>query len=89
MSTIRGANKIVVISAGKVVEQGTHDELMALKSEYYSLVTTQVQTTEAISKLDRANSVGVEEMDNISVGKEVVEVVYLNILLLNISKKFN
>lgn len=74
LSTIRGANKIVVISAGKVVEQGTHDELMALKSEYYSLVTTQVQTTEAISKLDRANSVGVEEMDNISVGKEVVEI---------------
>lgn len=31
LSTIRNANKIVVISKGKVAEQGTHDELMALK----------------------------------------------------------
>lgn len=43
LSTIRGANKIVVISNGKVVEQGTHHELMELKNEYYSLVTTQVE----------------------------------------------
>ncbi|KAH0811670.1 hypothetical protein GEV33_011121 [Tenebrio molitor] len=42
LSTIRGANKIVVISKGKVVEQGTHNELMSLKNEYYNLVTTQV-----------------------------------------------
>lgn len=32
----------MVISKGQVVEQGTHDELMALKQEYFSLVTTQV-----------------------------------------------
>ncbi|XP_050298459.1 ATP-dependent translocase ABCB1 [Anthonomus grandis grandis] len=43
LSTIRGANKIVVMSKGKVVEQGTHDELMQLGNEYYTLVTTQVQ----------------------------------------------
>ncbi|KAJ8944821.1 hypothetical protein NQ318_013158 [Aromia moschata] len=50
LSTIRGANKIVVISNGKVVEQGTHGELMALKSEYYSLVTTQVQSSTMAEK---------------------------------------
>lgn len=36
----------MVVSDGQVVEQGTHDELMALKSDYYSLVTTQVTTDE-------------------------------------------
>lgn len=46
LSTIRGANKIIVISNGKVVEQGTHDELMQLGHEYYTLVTTQVQSSE-------------------------------------------
>lgn len=42
LSTIRGANKIVVISNGNVVEEGHHDELMAKRGEYYNLVTTQV-----------------------------------------------
>ncbi|CAG9761758.1 unnamed protein product [Ceutorhynchus assimilis] len=46
LSTIRGANKIVVISNGKVVEQGTHEELMKLENAYYTLVTTQVQGSE-------------------------------------------
>ncbi|RZC33786.1 multidrug resistance protein 1, partial [Asbolus verrucosus] len=52
LSTIRGANKIVVISKGKVVEQGTHKELMALKNEYYNLVTTQVAGSESLGKTD-------------------------------------
>ncbi|KAJ3662142.1 hypothetical protein Zmor_006501 [Zophobas morio] len=42
LSTIRHAHKIVVISKGKVVEQGEHHELMDLKGEYFKLVTAQV-----------------------------------------------
>lgn len=49
LSTIRGANKIVVISEGKVVEQGTHDELMDLKGEYFSLVTMQVSSDDSVT----------------------------------------
>ncbi|KAI7815643.1 ABC subfamily B member 5, partial [Rhyzopertha dominica] len=56
LSTIRGANKIVVISKGQVVEQGTHDELMALKQEYFSLVTTQVTSDDIDRKPDAALS---------------------------------
>ncbi|ERL93338.1 hypothetical protein D910_10631 [Dendroctonus ponderosae] len=52
LSTIRGANKIVVISDGKVVEQGTHEDLMELKKEYYTLVTTQVQGSEKFENID-------------------------------------
>ncbi|ENN73431.1 hypothetical protein HUJ04_004060 [Dendroctonus ponderosae] len=51
LSTIRGANKIVVISDGKVVEQGTHEDLMELKKEYYTLVTTQVQGSEKFENI--------------------------------------
>lgn len=42
LSTIRGADKIIVLSNGVVVEQGNHKELMDLKKHYYSLITTQV-----------------------------------------------
>jgi ATP-binding cassette subfamily B (MDR/TAP) protein 1 len=41
LSTIRNADKIHVIQGGKVVESGTHDELLALKEYYYRLVQKQ------------------------------------------------
>ncbi|GJQ81868.1 hypothetical protein Trydic_g9894 [Trypoxylus dichotomus] len=44
LSTIRNANKIIVFSDGQIVETGTHDELMALKSAYYNLVITQISS---------------------------------------------
>lgn len=37
------------MSKGKVVEQGTHAELMSLKGEYFNLVTAQVQGTEPMT----------------------------------------
>ncbi|CAG9838848.1 unnamed protein product [Diabrotica balteata] len=46
LSTIRSANKIIVLSQGVVVEEGTHEELMETKREYYRLVTAQVKSSE-------------------------------------------
>lgn len=37
LSTIRDADKICVVNAGRVVEEGTHDELMAKRDFYYAL----------------------------------------------------
>jgi ABC-type multidrug transport system fused ATPase/permease subunit len=42
LSTIRNADDIVCMADGKVAEQGTHDELMALKGPYYNLINKQV-----------------------------------------------
>ncbi|XP_049777245.1 ATP-dependent translocase ABCB1-like [Schistocerca cancellata] len=42
LSTVRNADRIVVLSAGSVVEQGSHDELMELKGHYHALVTAQL-----------------------------------------------
>lgn len=41
LSTIQKADKIVVMNKGKIVEQGTHDELLALNGNYSRLVTLQ------------------------------------------------
>ncbi|XP_050564999.1 ATP-dependent translocase ABCB1-like [Cygnus atratus] len=41
LSTIQNADKIAVIQNGKVIEQGTHQQLLAEKGVYYSLVNVQ------------------------------------------------
>jgi ATP-binding cassette, subfamily B, bacterial MsbA len=43
LSTVRRADRIYVISRGRVVEQGTHDELLALNAEYRRLYDMQFQ----------------------------------------------
>ncbi|XP_044222563.1 bile salt export pump isoform X1 [Thunnus albacares] len=40
LSTIQTADIIAVMSHGVVIEQGTHDKLMATRGAYYKLVTT-------------------------------------------------
>ncbi len=41
LSTLRKANKIIVIDKGEVIEFGSHDELMALEGKYHKLIEIQ------------------------------------------------
>ncbi len=43
LSTVKHADKIIVLDKGKVVEEGNHAELVALKGEYYRLVKNQLE----------------------------------------------
>ncbi|MDW8141536.1 MAG: ABC transporter ATP-binding protein [Candidatus Bipolaricaulota bacterium] len=48
LSTIRDSDKILVLNKGQLVEQGTHEELLARRGLYYALYTLQFAETEAI-----------------------------------------
>jgi len=41
LSTIRGCNRVIMMDAGKIVEQGGYEELMEKKGEFYELVKRQ------------------------------------------------
>lgn len=43
LSTVKNADTIVVLAKGKIVEQGTHNDLTAKKGAYYELVRDQLE----------------------------------------------
>ena len=50
LSTIKTADNIVVMSEGRIVEQGTHDQLLERKGAYFNLVEAQRISAENESK---------------------------------------
>ena len=48
LSTIKNATRIMVINDGQIIEQGSHDELMKIKGEYYELYTSQYEMVKAV-----------------------------------------
>jgi ATP-binding cassette, subfamily B, bacterial len=43
LSTVKDADQIVVLDKGRVIEQGTHDQLIKLSGAYYNLVKNQLE----------------------------------------------
>lgn len=47
LSTVMNADQIVVLDKGKIVEKGSHDELLERRSNYYELVKNQLNLSYA------------------------------------------
>lgn len=43
LSTVKNADQIIVLDKGKVIEQGTHDQLISLGKAYFNLVRNQLE----------------------------------------------
>jgi len=50
LSTIKNADNIVVMAKGKIIEQGTHNELLALNAAYAKFVTAQALATKTVEE---------------------------------------
>jgi subfamily B ATP-binding cassette protein MsbA len=52
LSTIKKAHRIIVLSDGKMVEEGTHSELLAREGEYHKLYQTQFHGVDLLPQSD-------------------------------------
>lgn len=43
LSTVRDADNIIVLDKGRIVEQGTHEELVSTRGYYYNLIKNQLE----------------------------------------------
>jgi ATP-binding cassette, subfamily B, bacterial len=43
LSTVKNANKIIVLENGEIAEEGTHEELTKRKGKYYTLIKNQLE----------------------------------------------
>ena len=43
LSTVKNADNIVVLDKGKIVETGTHADLVACRGAYYKLIKNQLE----------------------------------------------
>ena len=49
LSTIRDADQLLVVNEGRLIERGTHDELLAQRGFYHNLYMSQFKGQHAIA----------------------------------------
>jgi ATP-binding cassette, subfamily B, bacterial len=47
LSTVREADKIIVLEQGRVIEEGDHDRLVSMRGKYFTLVKNQLELDQA------------------------------------------
>jgi ABC-type transport system involved in cytochrome bd biosynthesis fused ATPase/permease subunit len=53
ISTIRNADKIIVLDTGKIIEEGNHESLLSKKGAYYRIYQTLYEAQKEVVKTEK------------------------------------
>lgn len=70
LSSVIGADRLLVLDAGKVVETGTHRELMARRGTYFTLMRGQAEESRDADEVDLREALGRRLAERIDEGSE-------------------
>ncbi|VUC28109.1 unnamed protein product [Clonostachys rosea] len=70
LSTIRNADNIVVMTKGKIAEQGTHEQLVSQKGVYATLVRAQDLAPTVFEKSQESSSEDADTLDEVPINEE-------------------
>jgi ATP-binding cassette subfamily B protein len=62
LSTLKNADRLIVLDHGKVAEMGTHNELIDRRGIYYSLVMAQLNMTRMLGDVEITDSQFIDEI---------------------------
>ena len=65
LSTVINADQIAVIGNGRILERGSHEELLNLNGEYANLVRRQLKKKNSILEMDETDTNGPTSLDNL------------------------
>ncbi|XP_049836465.1 multidrug resistance protein homolog 49-like isoform X2 [Schistocerca gregaria] len=66
LSTVRAADRIICLDAGRVVEQGTHVELMEMRGRYFELVHASDKSSHTASARNMSGDEDADRLPNLS-----------------------
>ena len=67
LSSVIGADRILVLEEGQVVESGDHSSLMARRGKYHELMADQVTRTETVGLVESGRAGSVDDVERLQV----------------------
>ena len=64
LSTLKNADRLLVLDHGRMAELGTHNELIEKKGIYYNLVMAQLNMTRLVGDVEVSDEAFIDEIKN-------------------------
>ena len=73
LSTIRNADEVLVVNDHRIIERGSHEELLAMKGFYHDLYTSQYMRVKGVQPVPERSGSGLSRISGDAVPAFIVK----------------